>query len=160
MSDDSRRGKAILVAFGGAALLGLSVFAGLAWRSVQVEPAEPDQALVRFTAVRDSFSGTEPILLVDAEGHVSRRPAPTSDAAPPKRLHVMAYRQPERRLVRAEVPFWFLKAKGPAVQYSLRGTGFDLKRLSITPEDLQRYGACLVLDETRTNGDRLLVWTE
>jgi hypothetical protein len=58
------------------------------------------------------------------------------------------------------VPFWFLKVKGPAVQYALRGTGLDLKRLGVSPADLEGYGVCLILDQTRTNGDRLLVWTE
>ncbi len=40
------------------------------------------------------------------------------------------------------------------------GTGLDLERLNVTPDELQRCGVCLVLDEARTNGDRLLVWTE
>jgi hypothetical protein len=75
-------------------------------------------------------------------------------------MRVLAYRRPEQRLVRADVPLWFLKLKGPAVQYALRGTGLDLERLGVTPADLERYGACVVLDETRANGDRLLVWTE
>jgi hypothetical protein len=66
----------------------------------------------------------------------------------------------ERRLVRADVPFWYLKMKGPAVQYLVRGTGLDLQRLGITAADLERYGAAVVLDETNANGDRLLVWTE
>ena len=82
------------------------------------------------------------------------RPAAADTTAP------LAYRVAEQRLVRADVPFWLLKAKGPAVQYSLRGTGVDLERLGVTPADLQRYGASVVLDESRENGDRLLVWTE
>ena len=62
--------------------------------------------------------------------------------------------------MRADVPFWFLKTKGAALQDPLHGTGLDLERLGVTPADLERYGVCLVLDETRANGDRLLVWTE
>ena len=62
---------------------------------------------------------------------------------------------PEQRLVHAIVPFWFLKMKGPAVQYALRDTGVDLKRLGVTPGDLEQYGAGVVLDEARANGDRL-----
>lgn len=77
-----------------------------------------------------------------------------------KRLYALAYRTSERRLLHAEVPFWFLKVKGPAMQVSLRETGFDLERLGITAAELQRYGPSLVLDETSTNGDTLLVWTE
>jgi hypothetical protein len=142
------------------ALLGLVVFGLLAWRSVTVEQTEPDLALSRFGRVRDVFSGTEPILRVSADGRVVRRANPDNGTASAKRLHVLAYQHAEHRLVRADVSFWFLKAKGPAVQYSLRGTGLDLKQLGVTPADLQQYGPCLILDETRTNGDRLLVWTE
>ena len=144
------------VALAGAG--GIAIFGLLAWRSVAVEQADPDQALGRFTAVRDRFAGTEPMLRVDAAGHVTRRPPPADEIAAPRQLHVLAYRRPE--LVRADVPLWFLRAKGPALQYALRGTGVDLKRLGVTAADLQRYGPCLVLDEARANGDRLLVWTE
>jgi hypothetical protein len=35
-----------------------------------------------------------------------------------------------------------------------------LDRIGVSPADLERYGVCLILDETRKNGDRLLVWTE
>ena len=101
------------------------------------------------------------MLRVDAAGVVTRRQAPEiSQAVPPTRLRVLAYRAPERRLVQAEVPFWFLKLKGPAVRYALRGTGLDLERLGVSPADLERYGVCLILDEARANGDRLVVWTE
>ena len=73
---------------------------------------------------------------------------------------LLAYRAAEQRLVRVDVPFWFLKMKGPAVQYSLRGTGVDLERLGVTAAELEGYGASVVLDESRHNGDRVLVWTE
>lgn len=89
-----------------------------------------------------------------------RQPPERNQAAPPTRLRVLAYRTPQQRLVQADVPFWFLRLKGPAVQYALRGTGLDLEQLGVSPADLERYGICLLLDETRTNGDRLLVWTE
>lgn len=57
-------------------------------------------------------------------------------------------------------PFWFLKMKGPGVQYAFRDTGFDLERLGVTPAELEKYGVCLILDEAATNGDRLMVWTQ
>jgi hypothetical protein len=141
-------------------LLGLSVSGFLAWRSVTVEPADTDQALQRFAQIRARFAGLEPIVLVDAAGRIVRRPNPHGENTRASNLHALAYRVSERRLIHANVPFWFLKAKGPAVQYSLRGTGLDLERLGITPGELQQFGPCLVFDETRANGDRLLVWTE
>jgi hypothetical protein len=50
--------------------------------------------------------------------------------------------------------------KGPALQYATRGTGVDLDRLGITPADIKRHGPGPILDETRSNGDRVLVWVE
>jgi hypothetical protein len=144
-----------------AALAGIATFGVLAWHGVTTERAEPDEALRRFEAIRRGLGSAEPILQIDEAGTVTRRPAPAlGQSAPPTRLVVLAYRAPEQRLVRADVPFWFLRLKGPAVQYALRGTGLDLEHLGVSPAELARYGACPILDETRTNGDRLLVWTE
>jgi len=64
------------------------------------------------------------------------------------------------RLVRADVPFWFLRVKGPALRYAVRDTSLDLDALNLTARDLEDAGASIVLDETRSNGDRLLVWTD
>jgi hypothetical protein len=145
----------------GAAAAGIGVFAFLAWRSVTVEEATSDDALRQFAEVRKRLAWAEPMLRVDSIGGVTRRNVPTtSGTAHPTRLRVLAYRRPEQHLVRADVPFWVFKVKGPAAQYALRGTGLDLERLAVTPADLEGYGVCLVLDETRANGDRLLVWTE
>jgi hypothetical protein len=157
-AEKRNRVKSFLIVLGVIALAGLLGFGLWAWRSVTIEQADPDLALSRFTAVRDIFAGSEPMLRVNVDGSVVRRSPPENPVAKLSHLHVLAYRNPE--LIRADVPFWFLKAKGPAIQYSLRGTGLDLKRLGVTAADLQRYGPCLVLDETRANGDRLLVWTE
>jgi hypothetical protein len=144
-----------------AAIAGVGVFAFLVFRSVTVEQAAPPDALREFAEVRGRLAWAEPVLRVDSAGAVTRRDVPiASGDTYPKRLRVLAYRVPEQRLVRADVPFWFFKVKGPAAQYALRGTGFDLEHLGITAADLERYGVCVVLDETRANGDRLLVWTE
>jgi hypothetical protein len=154
------RGSRLLWSVGIAAMIGIGVFAFFAWHSVTVEQVQPNELLSRFAEIRTRLTCTEPIWHVDAAGAVTRREAPRETEARPTRLRVLAYRAPQERLVRVDVPFWFLKVKGPAVQYALRETGLDLERLGITPADLEQYGPCLVLDQTRANGDRLLVWTE
>ena len=142
------------------ALIAVAVSALLAWRSVTVERADVDVALRLFTDIRDQFGVRDPILRLGPDGRIASRAEPGADAEPATQLHVLAYRLNAGRLVRADVSFWFLKMKGPAVQYSLRGTGFDLEALGVTPAELQRHGPSLVLDETSSTGDRLLVWTE
>ena len=142
------------------AIAALSVFAFLAWRSVTIERADPGDALRRFVEVESGFTSSEPILRIDAGGTITRRRIPLGAPRRLAKLEALAYRVPEQRLVHAVVSFWFLKVKGPAVQYALRDTGLDLNRLGVTPADLEQYGPGVVLDETRPNGDRLLVWTE
>jgi hypothetical protein len=73
---------------------------------------------------------------------------------------VLAHLASEGGLVRAEVPLWFLKLKGPVVRPALRGTGLDPGDLGLTVDELERLGRALLLDTTRPNGDRVLVWTE
>ena len=100
--------------FGAAAALGLGVFAFLAWRSVTVEQATADEALQRFTEVRNGLAVVEPMLRVDAAGQITRRDQPSArEAAYPTRLHALAYRAPEHRLVRATCPSGFLGSRGP-----------------------------------------------
>ncbi len=149
-----------LWSIGVIAIAGLSVLAFLAWRSVTIERADPSDALRRFAQVESRLGSSEPMLRIDAGGTIMRRPPPVREPAHLSRLQALAYRVPEQRLVHAVVPFWLLKVKGPAVQYALHDTGLDLKRLGLTPADLEQYGAGIVLDEIRPNGDRLLVWTE
>jgi hypothetical protein len=140
-----------------AAALGLTAFAVLAWQAVSVEQADAKGALRQFEAVRGSVNGM-PLVQRDESGRFERRIS-TSSETPASQLHVLAYRVSGQQLVRADVPLWFLKAKGPAIQYALRGTDFDLAALNLTPTELQAAGACLVLDDVRPNGDRVLAWT-
>jgi hypothetical protein len=154
------RDTRFLAWIGLTAFVGFGLFGFLAWRSITVEEIELEAARGRFTEIRDRLPRTEPVLHIDEKGAVTRRVPAASQAPRATRLHVLAYVSAAGRLASADAPFWFLKMKGPTVKYAFRGTGFDLDRLGVTPADLEKYGVCLVLDETRRNGDRLLVWTE
>ena len=155
------RGRTAMMALAAGALAGLTIFGVLVSRAVTVEQAGAPEALRRFTAVRAALGQSPPLLTLDESGNVIRRTEPAG-AFPvrPHRLVALTYQSAERRLVSADVPFWFFKLKGPAAQYAVRGTGLDLERLQITAADLERHGPAIVIDHTRANGDRLLVWTE
>ena len=156
-----KRGGVIATVIAVGAAGGLLIFGVLVSRAVTVERAEAPEALRRFTAVRSALGPAAPLLTLDEAGRVVRRAGPPPAAAVRlTRLGVLTYQAEQRRLVSADVPFWFFKLKGPAAQYAVRGTGLDFKRLQITPSDLERHGPALVIDHTRPNGDRLLVWTE
>ena len=142
-----------------AALLGVAVFGVLAWRSVSVLEMDASGALHNFEAVRARMSGPA-LVQREASGGFVRRPAAKTTGPAPTRLHALAYYVNGQRLVQADVPMWFFKVKGPALRYAVRDTGLDLDALNVTATDLENAGAGVVLDETRSNGDRLLVWTE
>jgi hypothetical protein len=155
-----RTSRVLLILLAGA-VIGFTIFGDLLSRAVTVERAEPPEALRRFGAVRAAFGTSAPLLTLDGAGNVTRRAhAPVGVRVRPVRLGVLAYQASKQRLVAADVPFWFFKLKGPAAQYAVRGTGLDLKRLGITASDLERQGPAVVIDHVRSNGDRLLVWTE
>jgi hypothetical protein len=149
-----------LVAFLVAALLGVSLVSLLTWRSVAVERMDATAAQHNFEEARDRVPFRAPLVRRDAQGGFVRETEVAPAGAPPTHLHVLAYYVDAHRLVRADVPLWFFKVKGPALAYGLRGTGFDLETLGLTAGDLERAGARIVLDEMRSSGDRVLVWTE
>jgi hypothetical protein len=155
------RASRILLLLAVVAALGVAVFVYLASQAVTVEHADESDAKRRFQAARDAFGSAAPMLEVDAAGRVVRRASPPSEEGHHlARLRILVYQVQERRLVRSDVPFWFVTLKGPALQYVVRGTGVDLERLGITAADMQRHGPGPILDETRANGDRILVWVE
>jgi hypothetical protein len=161
VKDRRRRDTGLIVGIAvGAVALGLSVFAALAWRAVTIQRAGESEALQQFEAVRSRLPTTDPLVQRDRSGRLVKRNRSSRGEAPPRQLSVIAYYSSGERLVTAEVPLWFLRVKGPAVQFALRGTGFDLESLGLTADDLVRSGAGVVLDEMRDNGDRVLAWTE
>jgi hypothetical protein len=144
-----------------AGAVGLAVFGVMVYRAVTIQTAESSDAIREFSRVRAALPPGPPLLGLDAAGNVVRRAQPPKHSpAPIRRLRVLAYHAGTRRLVSAEVPFWFLRLKGSAAQLALRDTGLDLERLGITPSELARHGPSLVIDSSSDNGDRLLAWTE
>ncbi len=169
-----------------AAGIGFAIFGLMVRRAVTLEEVTPSEAMQRFEDARAGFGSAVPLVSVDEAGRPVRSDVDTDGAsgagrmegaggsdsaagatsgagsagrAAPKRLHILVYRAEDERLAQAEVPFWFFKLKGPVVRLALRETDFDLGRLGLTPGELERLGPRLVLDETRANGDRVLVWT-
>jgi hypothetical protein len=145
-----------------AAVLGIGVFAVLVVRAVDVETVGPADAQARFGVVQQTLGHRPPMLMIDATGAI--RPLASgrasADTAPISRLQVLTYQVTDGRLVKATVPFWFFTLKRPAAQFVLRDTGVDLDRLGLTAAKLTAFGPGVIFDETRSNGDRVLIWTE
>jgi hypothetical protein len=143
-------------------IFGMWIFGWIASRQVIVQRTQDKEAERALRAQRQAIGDTLPAFDLDSGRRLARRPNNSIHHREEyaSSLHVLAYYPDGGRLVRADVPIWFLKLKGPAAQLALRGTGFDLERLEATPAELQRLGPRLLLDEIWSNGNWLLVWTE
>lgn len=152
----------LLLAAAVTAVIGVGIFGWIASRQVDVQRTPSEEAQLALRAQRQAIVDTLPVFDLDAGRSPARGPSNSMQGRDERvaSLHVLAYYADGGRLVRANVPFWFLKLKGPAAQFALRGTGFDLEKLEVTPAELQRLGPRLLLDEIWSNGNRLLVWTE
>ena len=143
-----------------AALAGVALFGGMLWRGVTIETRASARAHERFDTIRAMFPSAIPLVRRDESGRFVRTEASGHvGSTSARRLHVMAYHASTDRLVSADVPIWLIRIKGPAAAFALRGTGFDIEALGLTASDLERAGACLVLDESRGE-DALLAWTQ
>jgi hypothetical protein len=132
-------------------------------RHVEARKASPVTAAAEFDAVRARFRGQRPLIELDERGRYLRantdRPAPPN---PPRleALHVMAFDPDDHGLVRVTVPFWLLRLKMKHTRIDLGGKNVDLEELKLTVEDLERFGPTLILDQTNSGGDRVLVWSQ
>ncbi len=157
----SLRPSRILLIVLGAAVFGFTVFGFLASRVTTIEKMELDAVGGKFQAVIDSLDSGSPRLTRDGSGgFINTAIAASEPVARPSKLGVLFYRASENRLVRSDIPFWFFRLKGQAAKFVLRGSGFDMERLGITPKDIAEQGPGVILDESSANGDRLLVWAE
>jgi hypothetical protein len=157
----------IVVAVFAVGVLGLVAIAGAGFyyvsRHVQSKSVSPAAAAREFDTVKAGFNGQKPLIELDARGHFVR--ANTDRAAPdrradPEELHVLAFDQSDRRIVRVTVPFWLLRFKTGGATIDLNGNRMDLEDLKLSVEDLERYGPSLIVDHLAPDGDRVLVWSK
>ena len=102
----------------------------VAWRAVTTEHADPVDAQNRFAAALAASSSKTPLIKRDSSGHWARPEGTLSRGSQPTHLEVLAYRASEERMIKADVPLWFLKIKGlpstthwtgPALTWRRRG---------------------------------------
>jgi hypothetical protein len=156
----------IVIAVFAAGVLGLVAIAGAGFyyvsRHVQTKSVSPAAATREFDAVKAGFSGQKPLIELDGRGHFMRANTarPTERRAVPEELHVLAFDQTDRRIVRVTVPFWLLRFKTGGATIDLNGNRMDLEDLKLSVEDLERYGPSLIVDHSAPDGDRVLVWSK
>ena len=113
-----------------------------------------------------SIEDCRPYLTIAADGTVEVDR--TLEQSPVKQLaalHLLAYEPNAGRLVRVRFPFWFVKVKTThqlnlGTLVSALSSDWDNLNLNVTEDDLAERGPGLVLDHTRADGGRIILWSE
>jgi hypothetical protein len=75
-------------------------------------------------------------------------------------LHVLAWDARDAQLARFEVPVWFLRMKEGPIRLGAYASGLDELKISLTIDEMERYGPGILLDLSREGRDRILLWVE
>jgi hypothetical protein len=125
--------------------------------------ASSSEAFQEFDRAKAPFKDQKPLFELDQRERpkltreLSSLPSVTTK---PDYLWILAF-DPDRegRIVKVNLPFWLLRLGKKNIKID-HGRGFDLDRLDINVNDLQRIGPMLLMDYRSTSGERVLVWTK
>ncbi|MCP3914490.1 MAG: hypothetical protein GY711_02910 [bacterium] len=103
-------------------------------------------------------------LAADGTVHVDRS-LESEQAVKISSLNLMTWQPAEGRLARIDFPFWFVRAKltdqvNLGTLTSIMARDWENLDLRVTEDDLVARGPGLVLDHTREDGARLILWME
>ena len=157
----------VVVAIVVVGILGLVAMAGIGFyffsQHIDTRAATPASAARDFEEVRARFTGQTPLVELDDRGRFVKantdRPA-ASDVRAPENLYVLAFDPDEGRIVRLSIPFWLLRLKTGNATVDFNGRRMDLEDLRLSVEDLERYGAALIVDHKAPDGERVIVWSQ
>jgi hypothetical protein len=146
-------GLVLLLAAAGAAVFFVT-------QHVQTRRTTSADALRTFDEVRVAFAGARPLFELDPDDEPRAvRPLhelPTAPSAPTTlRIH-----PDDQRTVRLSLPFWVLRLGKKDVTVVNDGEGFNLERLDLDVDELERVGPALVLDYRNSDGVRVMLWTQ
>jgi hypothetical protein len=149
-------GLLTLIAVAGAGVYFLS-------RHVDARRSTGAEALRSLETQRTVFKDQPPLFQVDSNDRtLPTRPLsslPTSSVKP-EHLWILAWDPDEERLVKVSLPFWLLRMGRRKIDVFSGDRQFDLERLSLDINELERIGPALVIDIRAKRGERVLVWTQ
>ena len=172
-TQDSRRRSPWpwVAGFAGLALLGIGIAAVLFVGWTDLRDASTQEASVAFAeALAVAGSGgpqtATPYLYIDDAGQVQvRRELEAATPIDLQALHLLAWDPHDDKLLRVDFPYWFVRVKmNDTINLGTMTTALsgDWEHLELTVSvgELRRRGAGVVLDHTRQDGVRLLLWSE
>ena len=130
---------------------------------VDTRQASSSEAFQEFDRARAVFREQKPLFELDQRERprltreLSSLPSVTTK---PDYLWILYFSaDSDSRIVKVNLPFWLLRLGRNKIKMT-HGRDFDLDRLSIDLNELQRIGPMLLLDQRSTSGERVLVWTK
>jgi hypothetical protein len=153
-------------------MVGVAVVGGLGYYVYQqfgmhATSVKREDAAQQLDAVRARFAGQSPKIAVKETGDGK----PNVTLAKPARspvsltsLHVSAYDPSKDKLVEMTIPFWLLRMMPEGGKMQVNGDEV-LNHLStpsgkLTAKDVEALGPGLLVDETRPDGTRVIIWSE
>jgi hypothetical protein len=130
---------------------------------VQTRTVNAAAAGREFEDARKVFNGQTPLLRLDnvdrplIERRIEDLPA---SATKPTDMFILAWDPDKDHVVRVSLPFWLLRMGRRKMNFTTGDRDFDLERLNLSLEQLERVGPVLVLDAITPSGQRVLIWTK
>jgi hypothetical protein len=171
-----KRTKGCLLIGAGVAIflvmIGVAVVGGLGYYVYQqfgmhASFVKREDAAQQMDAVRARFAGQSPKIAIketdDGKPNVTlAKPAASSVSL--TSLHVTAYDPSKDKLVEMTIPFWLLRMMPERGKMQVNGDEV-LNHLStpsgkLTAKDIEALGPGLLVDETRRDGTRVIIWSE
>jgi hypothetical protein len=124
--------------------------------------ADETRATRSFEEVRARFGGAGPVLRMTDDGPVvAREPPQVRPARDLQSVHLLAWNPQDERLATFTLPFWLMRMKEGPIDISAESAGWSRSaKMSMTVEELERYGPALLIDHADEDDGRILVWTE
>lgn len=132
------------------------------WRQTTVTTSERADADKEFDKVRARFGTRPPLVDIREPGplmpdiRLNKAPA-TAPRQPVKHFHALFYDFRNKRLVTSRVPIWWMELSGESMAVRF---GLPIADVTITVEDVERYGPGVITDFSPPGGGRILVWTQ
>jgi len=132
-------------------------------KHIETRSASATSAAHEFELIRERFIAQKPLIELDERGRYLRsnpdRPV-KPNTPPPDALNVLAFDPDDGRIVKVSIPFWLLRMKMRGTTIDFNGRRMDLDDLKLSVEDLERFGATLIVDHKSASGERVLVWSQ
>lgn len=147
-----------------AVFLGIgAIIAVTAWfsQNLVVTSTSVREADDEFEKVRQRFKGQPALVeLKDGEArfNANRIAPPTPQQL--TTLHILAWDSDEEKLAAVSVPWWVLRLKSEPIRFSTYASGLDDHGVRLRPEDIEKYGAGIILEATGRHGERVMLWAD